>query len=373
MDESKKRKFEEVNQSSDDNSSHCIEKEEKPLVSEEFHHHDLKLSSSSEEKENNEKTSSSFAILYQDRDVVIIDKPPNLRLYASEHYSMDTVEKSAKEQFASMLNDVKSNESIPVNNEKKRKIQRDERKIRFPHRLDMATSGVLCLSMSRESCSCLSASFEDKTSKKFYLALLNGHVNLEALKMSENLRNNVKFIEENGKTTILITSYIGRDDGDSKDDEYDPTGRGYVMKQALEKPIEDLSKYKTKQERQQHQFREGTSEMTILSYGHVEDKPVTKVLLRPLSGRKHQLRLHSLLLGHFIVGDEMYGENAGGFSRLMLHAYSLHIPIDKEYLPEENNKRSISVRTQDPFEKIFKEKEILVENSKLLEILGTRL
>ncbi|EFC43000.1 predicted protein [Naegleria gruberi] len=301
---------------------------------------------------------------------------------------METVEKLAKEQFASMLmdkdpqNSCSSSGKIEDDNSckgsnKKRKIQSrtgssDERKIRFPHRLDMATSGVLCLSMTRESCACLSTSFEDKTSRKFYLALLSGDVNLEELKMNEKLRNNVKVVNENDCSKIIITSFIGRDDGgNNENEEYDPTGRGFVMKQTLEKPIEDLSKYKTKQERQQHQFREGTSEMIILSYGQVENKPVTKVLLRPLSGRKHQLRLHSLLLGHAIIGDEMYGEN-DGFSRLMLHAYSLQIPIDKEYLSGEKSKRSINVRTQDPFDKIYVEKQVLVDESKLVEILGTR-
>src|SRR3989338_7644022 len=123
------------------------------------------------------------------------------------------------------------------------------------------------------------------------------------------------------------------------------------MKQLLEKPDEttkDTKQHKTKQERQQHQFREGTSEMRILSLGHINDKPVTKVLLRPLTGRKHQLRLHSLLLDHPIVGDDMYGA-CEKTERKILHAFFLSVPIQKEYLKNCKEKRSIIAQTQDPF------------------------
>lgn len=68
-----------------------------------------------------------------------------------------------------------------------------------------------------------------------------------------------------------------------------------------------------------------------------QGQPATKVLLRPLTGRRHQLRLHSLCLGHPIVGDFTYNsffrrqiaaDPAGGqvSERMMLHALSLRIP-----------------------------------------------
>jgi 23S rRNA-/tRNA-specific pseudouridylate synthase len=34
---------------------------------------------------------------------------------------------------------------------------------------------------------------------------------------------------------------------------------------------------------------------------------VTKLRLRPLTGRRHQLRVHCLCMGHTIVGDYTYG------------------------------------------------------------------
>jgi tRNA pseudouridine32 synthase/23S rRNA pseudouridine746 synthase len=46
---------------------------------------------------------------------------------------------------------------------------------------------------------------------------------------------------------------------------------------------------------------------------------VTRVELRPLTGRSHQLRVHLAALGHPILGDALYGDAASA-DRLQLHA-----------------------------------------------------
>jgi 23S rRNA-/tRNA-specific pseudouridylate synthase len=54
----------------------------------------------------------------------------------------------------------------------------------------------------------------------------------------------------------------------------------------------------------------------------------TLVEARPLTGRRHQLRVHFYSLGHPIVGDLRYGDRAkqATFPRLMLHASRLIVP-----------------------------------------------
>lgn len=48
------------------------------------------------------------------------------------------------------------------------------------------------------------------------------------------------------------------------------------------------------------------------------------LLLQPVTGRTHQLRLHLAAIGHPIVGDALYGEGPlQGGDRLMLHACEL--------------------------------------------------
>lgn len=60
------------------------------------------------------------------------------------------------------------------------------------------------------------------------------------------------------------------------------------------------------------------------------------VRLRPLTGRSHQLRVHTLVLGHPILGDRLYNvENSHQRApRLMLHAAALQFnhPITQEPL-----------------------------------------
>lgn len=59
----------------------------------------------------------------------------------------------------------------------------------------------------------------------------------------------------------------------------------------------------------------------------------TRVVLQPVTGRSHQLRVHLLALGHPILGDSLYGPGFGGHDevatcapRLMLHATTLSLP-----------------------------------------------
>ena len=51
----------------------------------------------------------------------------------------------------------------------------------------------------------------------------------------------------------------------------------------------------------------------------------TLLLLRPHTGRTHQLRVHLALMGAPILGDRLYGELATA-DRLLLHAYQITVP-----------------------------------------------
>jgi len=55
------------------------------------------------------------------------------------------------------------------------------------------------------------------------------------------------------------------------------------------------------------------------------DKKITRVLLEPVSGRTHQLRVHMLSLGHPMLGDGLYApaDVLAKAPRLLLHAQEL--------------------------------------------------
>lgn len=51
--------------------------------------------------------------------------------------------------------------------------------LHFVQRLDYATSGVLCIAKNKTSAAKAGKMFEKRYSKKYYLAVLRGHVNFE--------------------------------------------------------------------------------------------------------------------------------------------------------------------------------------------------
>jgi 23S rRNA-/tRNA-specific pseudouridylate synthase len=76
-------------------------------------------------------------------------------------------------------------------------------------------------------------------------------------------------------------------------------------------------------------YKPSLTKVTVQSRTKWNGQCVTKVCLEPRTGRRHQLRVHSALVGHPIVGDQTYQPtDAPDISeRMCLHAYRLEIPL----------------------------------------------
>lgn len=139
------------------------------------------------------------------------------------------------------------------------------------HRLDMDTSGLMVLGLTREAHRHLSAQFAERRVAKKYVALLEGIVAREA-----------------GEITLPFR--------------LDPEHRPHQVYDPVQGKI-GVSRWR------KLEVREGR----------------TLVAFTPLTGRTHQLRLHAshpLGLGCPIVGDRLYGFGNLG-EPLMLHATRL--------------------------------------------------
>ncbi|MFC6203144.1 MULTISPECIES: RluA family pseudouridine synthase [Psychrobacter] len=65
----------------------------------------------------------------------------------------------------------------------------------------------------------------------------------------------------------------------------------------------------------------------ILSHEECAGQTVTRVALKPVTGRSHQLRVHMVHCGHVIIGDPIYAEDKALTitARLNLHAHQLRL------------------------------------------------
>lgn len=145
------------------------------------------------------------------------------------------------------------------------------------HRLDMDTSGMILFAKTSEAAVNLQRQFENHTIRKTYKARLSA--------------------SEKGR--ILNTGDKGR----------------------IELPLSPDYDERPRQKADIAQGKEAVTEYEVIS---VNEDGTTDILFFPLTGRTHQLRVHSahiLGLGRPIAGDMLYGGSQA--ARLLLHAYSI--------------------------------------------------
>lgn len=138
------------------------------------------------------------------------------------------------------------------------------------HRLDMATSGLIVFARGEEIQRNLSKLFRERHVFKRYVAVVAG-----------------KFVHQMGEISLpLICDW--------------PNRPRQKVDHAFGKP--SLTRYR------------------MLEY--IPDFDMSRVMLEPVTGRTHQLRVHMAAIGHPITGDALYSGRNPDF-RLMLHASEL--------------------------------------------------
>lgn len=151
--------------------------------------------------------------------------------------------------------------------------------IRLTHRLDFGTSGIMLLAKNKEMNANLTKQFQARTVAKRYVSILAGEmVDIEGkidLPIAKDplLFPRLKVCHQNGK----------------------PAQSHYQVTERLDDPVR------------------------------------TRVVFMPLTGRTHQLRLHSQAIGHPILGCDLYGAPKTAIAiatkdmapRLLLHALDI--------------------------------------------------
>uniref|UniRef100_A0A3Q3K8K0 Pseudouridine synthase RsuA/RluA-like domain-containing protein n=1 Tax=Monopterus albus TaxID=43700 RepID=A0A3Q3K8K0_MONAL len=209
----------------------------------------------------------SLRVLYQSDDYIVVDKHWDIRIDSKMWYEKHTVQAQLRHRFPQLAD------------------PRTYYGFRFCHQLDFSTSGALCVALNKAAAGRAYRCFKDRTVTKAYLALIRGWV-------------------EEGIQTLDFP--IGKNSSE---------GKTHMMCIEGTEGCENPKPCQT--------------ELKVLEYGLYDGDPVTKVLLQPLTGRTHQLRVHCSAIGHPIVGDFTYSSGADNAPyRMMLHAHLLHIPLD---------------------------------------------
>lgn len=143
------------------------------------------------------------------------------------------------------------------------------------HRLDMATSGLLMFARGLEAQRFLNRAFEDRQVEKAYLAVVRGRPP-----------------QSQGSVALpLIVDWPRRP-------------------------------------RQIVDHQRGKPSLTHWEVVAPQGPDCTRVRLRPVTGRSHQLRVHMAAIGHPILGDDLYADEdtRDCSGRLLLHAMALAFP-----------------------------------------------
>ncbi|XP_073414535.1 RNA pseudouridylate synthase domain-containing protein 1 [Dendrobates tinctorius] len=221
-----------------------------------------------------------LSLLHQSSDFLVVNKHWDIRIDSKMWYEKLTVQRQLKHRFPELAD------------------PDTYYGFRFCHQLDFSTSGALCVALNKEAAGRAYKCFKERMVTKAYLALVRGFV---------------------AESRMTITLAIGKNTQD---------GLTHMM------CVEGTEGCKNS--------KPCHTDLLVLQHGLYKGDPVTKVLLQPLTGRTHQLRVHCSALGYPIVGDFTYSFKTDTDPyRMMLHAYYLRIPTEREL---------IEVTAPDPFQ-----------------------
>lgn len=229
-------------------------------------------------------------ILYEDPNILVLNKPAGLAVHADQKVpDGKTVASFLIENYPKIKN-VGEPMEIEVSGGKKIKILRPG----IVHRLDKETSGVLIIAKNQKTFESLKEQFQNHSIKKVYRAFVYGFV------------SDPKASLATGKKGIINVP-IGRSPRDI---------RMWTAGRGAREPLRDaVTEYITLDRFTDNQKRKNEVEH---QFSYVEVYPKT--------GRTHQIRVHMRYINHPVVSDPLYGgakEKALGMERLALHAFSI--------------------------------------------------
>src|SRR3989344_5655111 len=197
-------------------------------------------------------------VLYEDSDILAIDKPAGILVHPDER----SKEKTILDLFL---------KKYP--------------KLEIVHRLDKETSGVMLLAKNKKAHEFLKKQFMNREVKKVYIAIVSGWV--------KNDRG-------------IINKPIGRS---PKDFRRHSAGRGARGEMREAETFYKVLKRFTALASSKFFLLRPQAEPSEIKISKMLPQKFTLLEVRPKTGRTHQIRVHLKYLNHPIAGDKLYNPN----------------------------------------------------------------
>ena len=224
-----------------------------------------------EDSESSETATPSdipIEIVYEDGDIIVVNKPPFMPTHPSHGHHDDTLANALAHYFQS--------QGIPF-------------VFRPINRLDRNTSGLVIVAKNKIAAATMTAHMKAHRIKKSYIALLKG-----------SLATTSETVSYEGKELFVIDKHMHR------------TEKSIIVRETCSPCCPDAERA-----------------VTYYRITRRNDK-CTEVEAFPMTGRTHQLRVHFLSLGCPILGDELYSTEDKYISRHALHARTLEFPLPSD-------------------------------------------
>lgn len=213
-------------------------------------------------------TEGPLDIVYEDEDVLVLNKPAGLVVHPSHGHYADSLANYVAWHY-----------------QKTGQVH----EIRTIGRLDKDTSGLIFYGKSRTACAHLVEQAEKGERTKTYLALAEGQFSDNGLQFADDTTG--------GKSIFDMRSLKGTIDA--------PITRDYIDK--VRRAVRKDGDRAVTHYRVLHQY-DGYALLSV----------------RIETGRTHQIRVHMSYIGHPLLGDPLYGKGSvPGMNRAALHAYKV--------------------------------------------------
>lgn len=233
-----------------------------------------------DQKTDHSETMNDIPILFQDDDILVIDKPPGLTVNRAQSVKERTIQDWIDENFTFQILSIPPRDPLKPKTEGEWNTPEEDFVARsgMAHRIDKETSGILLIAKNVPSFIELQRQFKDHIVKKTYQAIVHGDV-----------------IPKDG----VIKAPVDRVPWNRQQFGIVPGGK--------------------ESETEYHCDRTFASP-------HVKNELLSLLTVHPKSGRTHQIRVHLKYINHPILGDYLYaGRKTAKFDRswvprVMLHA-----------------------------------------------------